>query len=314
MYTQFFNLSCDRADDVHHGRLPVHVRCLLDKFAKKTRYSLPIRLFSLYNKFNIQEPALLYCFRNTKLSESKERRQKMVDYSQFEASTKSGIHADVNRIRQKDEIIRAVVKKRKNSALTCVCFACMAGISLLKSWIPALIFVLFALFFLWRAVGKFSDEYLREMYEEGLLVPGMIVKTEPLTIMAIANMVAQEGAPAINGCYCLEVKALDGARKELFEKIPCSCFFCYEGGDYHSSFQPHPLYWGTADQQAIAEALRQVEEDNRENAKDEWEVLKEIAQKFPDLGNGNMILLDENYVPFGKKNYMDSNYQPLERG
>ena len=57
----------------------------------------------------------------------------MVDYSQFEASTKSGIHADVNRIRQKDEIIRAVVKKRRNSAITCVCFVCMAGISLLKA-------------------------------------------------------------------------------------------------------------------------------------------------------------------------------------
>lgn len=187
----------------------------------------------------------------------------------------------------------------------------MAGISLFKSWIPAVICLLLALFFLWRAVGKFSDEYLREMYEEGLLVPGMIVKTDPLTIMAIANMTARDGAPAVNGCYCLEVKELDGAQKILFEKIPCSCFFCYEGGDYHSSFQPHPLYWGTADQQSVQEALRQVEEDNKENARDEWEVLKEVARQFPDLGNGNLILLDENYVPFGKKNYMDSNYRPL---
>ncbi len=150
------------------------------------------------------------------------------------------------------------------------------------------------------------------MYEEGLLVPGMIVKTQPLTIMAIANMVAHDGAPTVNGCYCLEAKALDGANIELYEKIPCSCFFCYEGGDYHSSFQPHPLYWGTTDQMAIHEALRQVEADNKENSRDEWEVLKEVAQKFPDLGNGNMILLDENYVPFGKKNYMDSNHQPLD--
>ncbi len=221
----------------------------------------------------------------------------MVDYSQFEASVKSGIHADVSRIRQKDEIIKAVVKKRRSSAIICVCFLCF----------------LLALFFLWRAVGKFSDEYLREMYEEGLLVPGMIVKTEPLTIMAIANMTARDGAAAVNGCYCLEVKELDGAQKILFEKIPCSCFFCYEGGDYHSSFQPHPLYWGTADQQSVQEALRQVEEDNKENARDEWEVLKEVARQFPDLGNGNLILLDENYVPFGKKNYMDSNYKPLNK-
>ena len=99
----------------------------------------------------------------------------MVDYSQFESSAKSGIHADVSRIRQKDEIIKAVVKKRRSSAIICVCFLCMAGISLFKSWIPAVICFLLALFFLWRAVGKFSDEYLREMYEEGLLVPGMIV-------------------------------------------------------------------------------------------------------------------------------------------
>jgi type IV secretion system protein VirD4 len=33
MYTQLFNLLCDRADDVHGGRLPFHVRLLLDEFA-----------------------------------------------------------------------------------------------------------------------------------------------------------------------------------------------------------------------------------------------------------------------------------------
>ncbi|MCH4153852.1 MAG: type IV secretory system conjugative DNA transfer family protein [Saccharofermentans sp.] len=33
MYTQLFNLLCDRADDVYGGKLPVHVRCLLDEFA-----------------------------------------------------------------------------------------------------------------------------------------------------------------------------------------------------------------------------------------------------------------------------------------
>lgn len=33
MYTQLFNLLCDRADDLYGGRLPIHVRCLLDEFA-----------------------------------------------------------------------------------------------------------------------------------------------------------------------------------------------------------------------------------------------------------------------------------------
>lgn len=33
LYTQLFNQLCDRADNVYDGRLPVHVRCILDEFA-----------------------------------------------------------------------------------------------------------------------------------------------------------------------------------------------------------------------------------------------------------------------------------------
>ncbi len=33
MYSQLFNLLCEKADDVYGGRLPVHVRCILDEFA-----------------------------------------------------------------------------------------------------------------------------------------------------------------------------------------------------------------------------------------------------------------------------------------
>ena len=33
VYSQMFNLLCERADDVHGGHLPVHVRCLIDEFA-----------------------------------------------------------------------------------------------------------------------------------------------------------------------------------------------------------------------------------------------------------------------------------------
>ncbi|AHM55955.1 TRAG family protein [Peptoclostridium acidaminophilum DSM 3953] len=32
-YTQLFNLLCDKADDVYGGRLPIHVRCLIDEAA-----------------------------------------------------------------------------------------------------------------------------------------------------------------------------------------------------------------------------------------------------------------------------------------
>ena len=33
VYTQLFNLLCDKADDVYDGKLPIHVRCLIDECA-----------------------------------------------------------------------------------------------------------------------------------------------------------------------------------------------------------------------------------------------------------------------------------------
>ena len=33
IYTQLFNLLCEKADDVYGGRLPIHVRCLIDECA-----------------------------------------------------------------------------------------------------------------------------------------------------------------------------------------------------------------------------------------------------------------------------------------
>ena len=41
LYSQMFNLLCDKADNEYGGRLPVHVRCLLDEFANSVTRSTP---------------------------------------------------------------------------------------------------------------------------------------------------------------------------------------------------------------------------------------------------------------------------------
>ncbi len=235
----------------------------------------------------------------------------MTDYSQFEASIKSGIHPDTKRIRKMDEITGVVLKQRKESKIICVICIILA-IALFRFKLAlTIVFGLLALFFLWRGTGQIPDSYLNEIYEEGLLVPGIIVKTQPLTIMAIANLVAHDGCETINGCYNLVVKNLDGAKKELYEKIPCSCFVNYSNGFYHSAFQPHPLHWGTSNKDEITAALVALEESNKENTQDEWEVLKRIASQFPDLENGEIVLLDDNYMPFGSKTHDSDKYTPL---
>ena len=236
----------------------------------------------------------------------------MTDYSQFEASVKSGIHPDVKRIRKMDEITGVVLKQRKESKVKCViCIILAVTLFRIKVYLT-IIFGILALFYLWRGTGKVTDAYLKEIYEEGLLVPGLIVKTQPMTVMAIANIVARSGADTINACYNLEVKKLDGAREELYEKIPCSCFVRYEEGLYHSAFFPHPLQWGTGNKDEINAALMQAESDNRENSQDEWEVIRKIAERFPSLKNGEMVLLDENYLQFVIKHSEDSGYTPLK--
>ena len=41
LQSQLFNLLCDKADDEYGGRLPVHVRCILDQFANSVTRSTP---------------------------------------------------------------------------------------------------------------------------------------------------------------------------------------------------------------------------------------------------------------------------------
>ena len=51
MYTQFFNLLCDKADDVYGGRFPVHDRCLLDEVANIGQIPKLEKLIAIYAAF-----------------------------------------------------------------------------------------------------------------------------------------------------------------------------------------------------------------------------------------------------------------------
>ena len=61
-YTQLFNLLCEKADDVYGGRLPVHVRCLIDECAnigqipKLEKLVATIETHNLLNYIKESEP------------------------------------------------------------------------------------------------------------------------------------------------------------------------------------------------------------------------------------------------------------------
>lgn len=242
----------------------------------------------------------------------------MKEETEFEASVKSGITPDAEFIRENDETMKKLREGMKSSPLAFLLFLLAAVgfffVNKIIMVICTLIGVL-ALFLFIRKKGMIhkamGDEYLKDVYEEGLLVPGMIVKTEPLTVMAIANITAEDDCDEQYACYALQVKHLPGAGGTLYEKIPCACFFRYEGGNYHSAYQPHPLNWGTRNQEEIRAAIRRLEEGQTENSEDEWEVIKKISAEYPDLKPDHMLLLDKDYKPVGEKYYMDEKFIPV---
>ena len=54
VYTQLFNLLCDKADDVYGGKLPIHVRCLIDECANIGQiFKTAISVWMISNTFDI---------------------------------------------------------------------------------------------------------------------------------------------------------------------------------------------------------------------------------------------------------------------
>lgn len=236
---------------------------------------------------------------------------------EYEESIEARITPDAEFIKQNDEVIKGYLKEKNNP----VFFLGFLLAAVVFFFVNKIIMVVFALLgaaalFLYIRTKKYikditDENYWLEIYEEGLLCAGMIIKTDPLTVMVIADMRTEEYCKNQYACRVLQVEHLPGARGELYEKIPCSCMFRYEKGDYHSSFTPHPLYWGTRNQEEIKAAIRQLDEEQKENSRDEWEVLKKISAAFPDLKPEQMLLLDASYVPTGVKNDWEDKYQPV---
>lgn len=250
----------------------------------------------------------------------------MTDYSQFEAGLKSGIHANPKRIQTKDEIIAPILRGTRRFLMVGLLFL-MVGVGLAlfffyqtgarisyKNFVTSIILLFAALFCFWRFFSrkKMVNGDLREYYEEGLLVGGMIINTKPLTLMALASLVAYDGGPDRYGCYKLVMRELEGAKGELYEKIPCSCFFRYESGYYHDAFQPHPLYWGTTNLSEIAYALDLVERESVEDSQDTWGIIQRVAEQFPDLKDGQIVVLDENFQPMGIRYYWQTGLDPID--
>ncbi len=59
MYSQLFNLLCEKADNVYHGHLPIHVRCMIDEFGNLGKIPQFEKLIATIRSRNISASIIL---------------------------------------------------------------------------------------------------------------------------------------------------------------------------------------------------------------------------------------------------------------
>lgn len=231
---------------------------------------------------------------------------------EFKAEVSSGIKPEVRRIKKYDENRRKERSLfRKFWIFDFILVAVAAGcyfLTPITGYIVGAIALVAIVFTMIKT--HIPKQRILEAYTEGALCPGMIINLNPLTIMVLATMNADDVHPNRFACFKLIVEKLPDTKLALYEKLPASCMYDYNGGGYHYAVQPFPLCWATGDKQAIDAALEKIEKWNAENY-DEFEAIKKSAEQFPNLKNKYMLLLDESYQPIGQKYYWDTEYQML---
>lgn len=154
-------------------------------------------------------------------------------------------------------------------------------------WIPGSLGLLGAAFaaLLARSFGK-ATVNKAIAYQNGLLIPGVIVSTSPIEVVAMADMSAAEDVPSRYGCVKFTAKALPNHIIREGQQVPCVALFGMATGGYRSYFQPRPVAWGWSSADTIAQAIEAINhssensEEDGSNDPDEWGLLQVLAPKM----------------------------------
>ncbi len=156
-------------------------------------------------------------------------------------------------------------------------------------WLVLLVVTLLLLFAL-RRFPK-PDDLKDIAYENGLLIPAIVIETQPLTLLALADMRGQEDVDLVWGCLKLPVKQLPHHTIAIDEKVPCVSMFGMPGNGYWSIFQPRPVAWGYDDPALVKKVTESLTVDDVDDV-DEWAVLRELKDAMKGAPNNKVIYFD----------------------
>jgi hypothetical protein len=212
------------------------------------------------------------------------------------ASRAMNIPADKDQMEQYDEY------KAKGSPvfyivllLTLAVFAGTVWLFMNGHWIIGIIGILAALFlsFLSYSLATVQKGIA---YESGLLIPAIIVNTNPIELIALADMSSEEGQTPLFGCRKMKVNQLPHHKIQIDEKVPCAALFGAALKGYRTHFDPRPICWGYKNAVYIKQVVDVISEDKDSlgdlKFENEWQMLLALKDKMKAITHEDVVIFD----------------------
>lgn len=212
---------------------------------------------------------------------------KMINFSM--AGSAMNIEPDINQVKKYDEY----PAKRNPLFYVALVFALSSAVATFfffsnGSWIWGSLFILLTLvFFLF--VRSYNNPLLmkRIAYESGLIIPAVITETQPLTLLALADIRGDEEKDLVWGCRKIIVHQLPHHHLCISEKIPCASLFGMSVKGYRRYFEPRPISWGFPDENHRQQALESIGEE-------EWHVLAQLEPQMKEVPKDLVVFFDKD--------------------
>lgn len=144
---------------------------------------------------------------------------------------------------------------------------------------------------------------VKEMaYKDGLITPAIIVSTDPIELIAMANMRFSEDGDEVYGCKRIRVESLPLHTLRIGEKVPCASLFLGKRDGHYKVFNTRPVCWGFDDAGVIERAIESVSDD------DDFEFFDNAREM---LAHVESTMINQ---PYGEIVLFDGHMQPLRRG
>ncbi len=122
----------------------------------------------------------------------------------------------------------------------------------------------------------------RIAYENGLIIPAIIIELNPIKIIALADMrSSSEQEKVIWGCQKMTINNLPNHKIEIGERIPCVSLFGMAVRGYRRHFEPRPISWGYKNEEFISKTIAFISKDNDDLLfESEWVILEKLVDEM----------------------------------